>query len=103
ICDTIGGTSRQHGDRPATRSGDRAHRRFARSRFIRFSRRYAFSARGHEPGANMNKAQELHKLGQSLWLDNITRELLDKGTLRRYIDELSVTRLACSPTNSDDA
>jgi transaldolase len=40
----------------------------------------------------------LHNLGQSLWLDNITRELLDTGTLNRYIDELSVTGLTSNPT-----
>jgi len=39
----------------------------------------------------MNKTQQLHDLGQSLWLDNITRLLLDDGTLRRYIDEFSIT------------
>ena len=36
---------------------------------------------------------KLHDLGQSLWLDNITRDLLASGTLKRYIDELSVTGL----------
>src|ERR1700729_4228115 len=40
----------------------------------------------------------LNELGQSLWLDNITRDLLDKGTLKRYIDELSVTGLTSNPT-----
>ena len=39
----------------------------------------------------MKATQALHNLGQSIWLDNITRELLDSGTLKRYIDELSVT------------
>jgi hypothetical protein len=42
-------------------------------------------------------------LGQSLWLDNITRDILDKGTLRRYIDELSVTGLTSNPTIFDHA
>lgn len=37
----------------------------------------------------MKATQKLHDLGQSLWLDNITRGLLTKGTLRRYIDKLS--------------
>src|ERR1700760_4088177 len=46
----------------------------------------------------MKATQELHDLGQSLWLDNITRDLLDKGTLKRYIDELSVTGLTSNPT-----
>jgi len=39
----------------------------------------------------MKATQLLHNLGQSLWLDNITRDLLNSGTLQRYIDELSVT------------
>ena len=45
----------------------------------------------------------LHDLGQSLWLDNITRDLLSTGTLRRYIDELSVTGLTSNPTIFDHA
>jgi transaldolase len=47
--------------------------------------------------------QQLHDLGQSLWLDNITRDLLDNGTLKRYIDELSVTGLTSNPTIFDHA
>jgi transaldolase len=51
------------------------------------------------PKENAMKAtQKLHDLGQSLWLDNITRDLLANGTLRRYIDELSVTGLTSNPT-----
>jgi len=46
----------------------------------------------------MKATQLLHNLGQSIWLDNITRDLLDKGTLKRYIDELSVTGLTSNPT-----
>ena len=46
----------------------------------------------------MKAAQLLHNLGQSTWLDNITRDLLDSGTLQRYIDELSVTGLTSNPT-----
>jgi transaldolase len=46
----------------------------------------------------MNPTQALHDLGQSLWLDNITRGLLDGGTLARYISELSVTGLTSNPT-----
>ncbi|MFT4583369.1 MAG: transaldolase [Gammaproteobacteria bacterium] len=46
----------------------------------------------------MNATRQLHHLGQSLWLDNITRELLTSGTLRRYINELSVTGLTSNPT-----
>src|SRR5262245_53261003 len=45
----------------------------------------------------------LHELGQSLWLDNITRDLLDSGTLKRYIDALSVTGLTSNPTIFDRA
>ncbi len=45
--------------------------------------------------------QTLHSLGQSLWLDNITRELLTSGTLRRYIEEFSVTGLTSNPTIFD--
>ena len=46
----------------------------------------------------MTPTTELNALGQSLWLDNITRQLLTSGTLRRYIDELSVTGLTSNPT-----
>ena len=46
----------------------------------------------------MKATQKLHDLGQSLWLDNITREMLDRGTLGRYIAELSVTGLTSNPT-----
>jgi transaldolase len=46
----------------------------------------------------MKPTQELHDLGQSLWLDNITRDLLEHGILKRYIDELSVTGLTSNPT-----
>ena len=51
----------------------------------------------------MKATQQLHDLGQSLWLDNITRHLLDSGTLARYIDELSVTGLTSNPTIFDQA
>lgn len=46
----------------------------------------------------MNRTAQLQKLGQSLWLDNITREILDDGTLRRYVDEYSITGLTSNPT-----
>jgi transaldolase len=46
----------------------------------------------------MKATQLLHDMGQSLWLDNITRDLLDNGTLQRYIDELSITGLTSNPT-----
>ena len=51
----------------------------------------------------MTATQLLHNLGQSIWLDNITRDLLDNGTLKRYIDELSVTGLTSNPTIFDHA
>ena len=49
----------------------------------------------------MKATQVLHDLGQSLWLDNITRDLLNSGTLKSYIDELSVTGLTSNPTIFD--
>ncbi|MFI5456265.1 MAG: transaldolase [Isosphaerales bacterium] len=51
----------------------------------------------------MKATSMLHDQGQSLWLDNITRELLTRGTLKRYIDELSVTGLTSNPTIFDHA
>jgi len=51
----------------------------------------------------MNPTRMLHNLGQSLWLDNITRDLLNSGTLQRYIDEFSVTGLTSNPTIFDHA
>jgi transaldolase len=47
--------------------------------------------------------KQLHDFGQSLWLDNVTRELLNSGTLQRYIDELSVTGLTSNPTIFNNA
>src|SRR5215475_10494954 len=51
----------------------------------------------------MKATRILHDLGQSLWLDHITRNLLKAGVLRRYIDELSVTGLTSNPTIFDHA
>ncbi len=51
----------------------------------------------------MKATQQLHDLGQSLWLDNITRGFLTKATLRHYITELSVTGLTSNPTIFDHA
>jgi transaldolase len=51
----------------------------------------------------MNVTERLHSMGQSIWLDNITRGLLTSGTLRRYIQELSVTGLTSNPTIFDHA
>ncbi len=51
----------------------------------------------------MNHLQALRELGQSLWLDNITREMLDNGTLKRYIQDDFVTGLTSNPTIFDEA
>jgi transaldolase len=51
----------------------------------------------------MKATQKLHNAGQSLWLDNITRDLLTSGMLKRYIEELSVTGLTSNPTIFDNA
>src|SRR5262245_9075786 len=51
----------------------------------------------------MRATQALHDMGQSIWLDNITRDLLDRGTLEHYIRELSVTGLTSNPTIFDHA
>jgi transaldolase len=51
----------------------------------------------------MKATQQLHNLGQSLWLDNITRDLLNNGTLQRYIAELAITGLTSNPTIFDHA
>jgi transaldolase len=51
----------------------------------------------------MRATEILHNLGQSIWLDNITRDLLDNFTLKRYIDDLSVTGLTSNPTIFDHA
>ncbi len=51
----------------------------------------------------MNPTQELHQLGQSLWLDNITRAILDDGTLKRYIEDDAITGLTSNPTIFDQA
>jgi transaldolase len=56
----------------------------------------------HE-GESMKPTQLLHDSGQSLWLDNITRDLLRTGTLDRYINQLSVTGLTSNPTIFDHA
>src|SRR5215475_5882915 len=51
----------------------------------------------------MKPTERLHEIGQSLWLDNITRKLLTSGTLRHYRDELSITGLTSNPTIFDQA
>jgi len=59
--------------------------------------------RERQVGALTQPTHELHELGQSLWIDNITRTMLDDGTIERYIDELSVTGLTSNPTIFDNA
>lgn len=49
-------------------------------------------------GDIVNATRQLRDLGQSLWLDNITRDILNNGTLKRYIDDLSITGLTSNPT-----
>ncbi|MFZ0271076.1 MAG: hypothetical protein WB524_14030 [Acidobacteriaceae bacterium] len=65
------------------------------------------STQTHHPRGIREEKNEryakLHDLGQSLWLDNITRGLLMKGTLRRYIQDFSVTGLTSNPTIFDHA
>src|SRR5512141_1420068 len=56
-----------------------------------------------QTGDAMNATQQLHDLGQSLWLDNITRGLLTSGTLARYIKDFCVTGLTSNPTIFDQA
>ena len=51
----------------------------------------------------MKATQQIHNLGQSLWLDNITRDLLNNGTLERYIAQLAITGLTSNPTIFDHA
>jgi len=51
----------------------------------------------------MKATQKLHEIGQSLWLDNITRDLVTSGTLHRYLQEFSVTGLTSNPTIFDHA
>src|SRR5258708_39546095 len=51
----------------------------------------------------MKATETLHSLGQSIWIDNITREMLDSGTLKRYIADLTVTGLTSNPTIFDHA
>src|SRR5258707_458359 len=54
-------------------------------------------------GSPMNATRRLHDLGQSIWLDNITRDMLNGGVLKGYIDKLSVTGLTSNPTIFDQA
>ncbi len=51
----------------------------------------------------MKSTQELHQKGQSIWLDNITRSMLDTGQIQKYIDTHSVTGLTSNPSIFDSA
>src|SRR5215471_1774231 len=51
----------------------------------------------------MKGTERLHNIGQSLWLDNITRDLLNNGTMKRYVDEFSISGLTSNPTIFDHA
>src|ERR1700678_2070984 len=65
--------------------------------------RHPFTGRTRITGNIMKAARKLHDLGQSLWLDNITRDLLTSGTLQRYINDLPITGLTSNPTIFDHA
>ena len=70
------------------------------------SRGLSDELRGPQPareGGSMKATEKLHDLGQSLWLDNITRGLLTSGTLERYIREFSITGLTSNPSIFDHA
>src|SRR5512142_2219999 len=70
----------------------------------RWSNYQPWSRRMHwDQDLSMNSAQRLHELGQRLWLDNLSRELLESGTLARYIRELALTGLTSNPTIFDTA
>jgi transaldolase len=76
---------------------------------LRFARKHVGEPeriRHQSPTANqvtMNATSLLRDEGQSLWLDNITRDLLDRGTLEHYINDLSITGLTSNPTIFDHA
>src|SRR6185369_14211334 len=57
----------------------------------------------HERPVPMKTTQQLHDLGQSLWLDNITRDMVESGQLKRYIDLYSITGQTSNPTIFDQA
>src|SRR5262245_28611789 len=92
------------GRAPRARAGPRGRRAGASRLWLVGARKSICSGRtAHAGGDPMPATRNLHDLGQSLWLDNITRELLDGGALARYIDEFSVTGLTSNPTIFDHA
>src|ERR1035437_3630258 len=64
---------------------------------------YLTAEREPHTGGQMTRTAQLGSIGQSVWLDNITRDLLTSGTLERYIAELSVTGLTSNPSIYDKA
>src|SRR6185437_10469338 len=93
--------SRQHRRLSAGGIDGRSHRRSGQPSPCSISRQPR--CRVQRKGATMKATQRLHELGQSLWLDNITREMLVNGTLRRYIEDFDVTGLTSNPTIFDHA
>src|SRR5690349_11971960 len=63
----------------------------------------AQSKQSQSPGGHMKGTQQLHNIGQSLWLDSMTRGLLTSGTLARYISDFSLSGLTSNPTIFDHA
>src|SRR6204780_850518 len=86
------------------RSGTRSLARFADGRvWTQYIAKPKISVNEAPEVGPMKPTKSLHNLGQSIWLDNITRDLLDSGTLKRYIGDLSVTGLTSNPTIFDHA
>src|ERR1051326_3218107 len=67
------------------------------------ARKSLWAIKVREGKKEMKPTQELRNMGQSLWLDNITRSLLRSGTLRRYRDDFSITGLTSNPSIFDHA
>ena len=76
---------------------------FARRGLRQRGRQFILPRAEPATGAATKATGQLHRLGQSLWLDNITRDLLTSGTLKHYIDDLSVTGLTSNPTIFENA
>jgi transaldolase len=88
-----------HGERPASAKCARVHKIF--EPFQAYDN--SIQLETQEGWITMKATKALHDLGQSIWLDNITRQMLDSGTLAHYIDEMSVTGLTSNPTIFDHA
>ena len=102
--EVAGGCLRRHRDcsRPALAGGAGGFRELRVCLGIKVLSRLAVMASvagsGGAHGAELNPAQRLHSLGQSLWLDSINRVMLRTGTLARYVRDLAVTGLTSNPT-----